>query len=247
MQQDASGAPPSASASMPGRQMRTARKLHSYFVVFTLLFTAIVLLGFLRTFFIPVALGTFAKPPVVHIHGFLFFAWTALLVSQSVLAATKRLKAHRKIGSIAAWMILPMLALGTVVAARDTVNDYIADGDAALSFFYGELADLAMFGVLAGAAMVLRSRPDFHKRWVLLGSLGLIGAAIGRIPELGGLFLYIFLGFIGSMAIHDIVSQRSIHPATAIGAAVLLTLGLSEEAIGNSKAWLQIAHYLLPV
>lgn len=244
MQQDASSAPRSSS----GRATRSARKLHSYFVVFAVLFAAIVLIGFLRTFFIPVALGTFSKPPVVHIHGFLFFAWTAMLVSQAVLAATKRLKAHRKIGSVAGWLILPMLALGTIVAARDTANDYNAgDGEAALSFFYGELADLAMFGILAGASMLLRGRPEFHKRWVLLGSLGLIGAAIGRIPELAGLSLYIFLGFIASMAIHDIVSQRSIHLATAMGAVVLLALGLSEQAIGDSKAWLRVAHYLLGV
>ncbi len=93
--------------------------------------------------------------------------------------------------------------------------------------------------------MLLRNKPDFHKRWVLLGSLGLIGAAIGRIPELSEFFLYIFLGLIASMAVHDLVSRRSIHPATAIGAAVLLTLGLSEEFIGNTQAWLRAAHYML--
>ena len=234
-----------------GRRKRaraTPRKLHAYFVVFALIFACIVLAGFSRTFFIPVVRGTFSKPLVVHIHGALFFAWTALLVSQSVLAATGRLKAHRKIGSIAGWLVIPMLALGTIVAARDTVHDFIAgDGDAALSFFYGELADLAMFGILAGAAMLFRTKPDFHKRWVLLGSLGLIGAAVGRIPELSGLSLYIFLGLIASMVLYDLASRRSVHVATAIGAAVLLTLGLSEERIGNTQVWLHAAHRLLGV
>ena len=225
---------------------RTPAKLHSYFILFSLIFAAIVLTGFSRTFFIPVIRGTFSRPPVVHIHGALFFAWTALLVSQSVLAATKRLKAHRKIGQIAGWLVLPMLVLGTIVAVRDTIHDFRAgDGDAAISFFYGELADLAMFGILAGAAMLLRNKPDFHKRWVLLGSLGLIGAAIGRIPVLSGFSLHIFLGLIASMAVYDLFSRRSIHMATATGAAVLLILGLSEEFIGNSQAWLRAGHYML--
>jgi len=230
------------------KDRRVPRKLHGYFIGFTLAFAAIVLTGFSRTFFIPVAQGTFSKPLVVHVHGAFFFAWTALLVLQAWLAATKRLRLHRRVGSIAGWLVLPMLVLGTIVAARDTVHDYKAgDGDAALSFFYGELADLAMFGLLAGGAMLLRNKPEYHKRWVVLGSLGLIGAAIGRIPEISGFFLYIYLGSIASVAAYDVASRRTIHRATLAGAAVLLLLGLTEERIGNTAAWLTTAHYLLKV
>jgi hypothetical protein len=207
-----------------------------------------VLTGFSRTFFLPLAEGTFSKPLVVHIHGAFFFAWTGLLVLQVWLAATKRLRIHRRIGSIAGWLVVPMLFLGTIVAARDTVHDFKAgDGDAALSFFYGELADLAMFGILAGGAMLLRNRPEFHKRWVVLGSLGLIGAAIGRIPEISGYFLYLYLGLIASVAGYDMASRRTVHQATIIGAAVLLLLGLTEERIGNTGFWLSTAHELLKV
>jgi len=227
---------------------RAPRKLHGYFVVFALVFLAVVVAGFSRSFFIPVARGTFSKPPVVHVHGALFFAWTVLLVSQTALAATKRLRAHRKIGSVAGWLVLPMLVLGTWVAARDTVHDFSSgDGDAALSFFYGELADLAMFGILAGGAMILRNKPEYHKRWVILGSLGLIGAAIGRVPEISGFFLYIFLGLIASVAAYDVASRGRVHRATVIGTAVLLLLGLSEERIGNTTLWLQTAHSVLQV
>jgi hypothetical protein len=232
-----------------GRHPRRAPlKLHGFFVAFAVSFGAIVLTGFSRTFFLPMARGTLAKPLIVHLHGALFFAWTGLLIAQAMLAATKRLRLHRKVGSIAGWLVLPMLVLGTIVAARDTVHDFNAgDGEAALSFFYGELADLAMFGLLAGGAMLLRQKPDYHKRWVILGSLGLIGAAIGRIPEVSGFGLYIFLGSIASVAAYDIASRRGVHQATLIGAAVLLLVGLTEEQIGNTAAWLSTAHRLLGV
>jgi hypothetical protein len=232
--------------STPRRSRRAPRKLHGYFIGFVVIFAAIVLTGFSRTFFLPMARGTLSKPLVVHIHGLFFFAWTGLLVAQAVLAATKRLKIHRKVGSVAGWLVLPMLLLGTIVATRDTVHDYYAgDGNAALSFYYGELADLAMFGLLAGGAMLLRHRPEYHKRWVILGSLGLIGAAIGRIPEISSFFLYIYLCLRASVAAYDLASRRALHPATVIGAAVLLLLGLSEEPIGNSAFWLRTAHHLL--
>jgi uncharacterized membrane protein YhhN len=230
------------------RSRRVPQKLHGYFIGFTIVFGAIVLTGFSRTFFLPMAKGTLAKPLVVHIHGGLFFGWTALLIVQAFLAATKRLRLHRRIGSFAAWIIVPMLLMGTIVAARDTVHDYHSgDGNAALSFFYGELADLAMFGVLAGAAMLLRNKPDFHKRWVIMGSLGLLGAAIGRIPEISTFGVYIFAGLIASVGAHDLLSRRALHPATLIGAAFLLAMNLSEEPIGNTQAWLTASHHMLGV
>lgn len=235
--------------ALPARRStarRAPRKLHGYFIAFTLIFATIVLTGFSRTFFIPVARGTFSKPLIVHIHGALFFAWTALLVSQALLAATRRLRAHRKVGSFAGWLVLPMLVLGTIVAARDTVHDYRAGGDeAVLSFFYGELADLAMFGLLAGGAMLMRNKPEYHKRWVILASLGLMGAAVGRIPEISAFGEYIFLGMIASVAAFDIASRGTVHRATVIGATALLLLELSEERIGNTAVWLNTAHHLL--
>ena len=229
------------------RPRRTIRKLHGYFVGFAIIFAAIVLIGFSRTFFLPMARGTLSKPLVVHLHGALFFGWTALLLIQAVLAATKRLRLHRKVGSVAGWLVLPMLALGATVASRDTINDFKAGDAGALSFYYGELADLAMFGILAGGAMLLRDKPDYHKRWVILGSLGLIGAAIGRIPEISSYFLVIFIGLIASVGAYDIASRRSLHPATLIGAVVLLLLGLTEGPIGNTVLWLNSAHRLLGV
>lgn len=243
MVSDQSAAPPH-----PKRARLVSRKLHGYFIAFALIFAAIVLVGFSWTFFIPMARGSLSKPVIVHIHGALFFAWTALLLIQAVLAATKRLRAHRKVGSFAGWLVLPMLVLGSIVAARDTVHDFKSgEGDAALSFFYGELADLAMFGLLAGGAMLFRKKPEYHKRWVILGSLGLLGAAIGRIPEISSQGQNIFLGLIASVAAYDVASRRMIHPATIIGAATLLLIGLSEERIGNTTLWIKSAHRLLGV
>jgi len=222
--------------------------MHLYFVAFGAFFALIVLAGFSRTFFIPVAQGTFSRPLVVHLHGALFFLWTALLVLQASLAATKRLRLHRRIGSFAGWLIIPMLMLGTIVAVRDTIHDYHAgDGDGALSFFYGELADLAMFGSLAGSAMLLRNKPEYHKRLVLLGSLGLLGAAFGRITEVADYYPYLFVALIASMFMYDLASRRALHPGTAIGAAVLLPMTFTETVIGDSSAWLGTAHKLLGV
>ena len=232
----------------PRSERQVPRKLHAYFVTFTIIFTVLVLAGFGRSFLIPIATGTFSRPPIVHVHAALFFGWMALLLLQPVLAATRRLRTHRRLGSLSAWLIIPMLVTGSVVAARDTINDFTAgEGEERLAFLYGELADLAMFGLLTGAAMLLRYKPEIHKRWVILGSLGLLGAAIGRIPEISSYGFYIFVGLIASVAVYDVASRRSVHWATIVGAAVLLVLNMTQAAIGKSSAWLHAAHYLLQV
>jgi hypothetical protein len=244
----AAGAPSAAGGDAAVRRRRPPRKLHAYFIAFTALFALFVLAGFTRSFFIPVAQGTFSRPPIVHVHGAIFFGWTGLLLAQAVLAGTGRLRLHRKIGSIAAWLVIPMLILGTIVSGNDAINDFRAgEGEGRLSFFYGELADLAMFGLLTGAAMALRNKPEFHKRLVILGSLGLLGAALGRIEELGAAGFYVFVAMILSVAVYDLASRRSVHPATFVGAAVLLALNLSQGRIGDSALWLGTAHCVLQV
>jgi hypothetical protein len=236
------------SSEAAARGRRAPRKLHGYFLAFTALFALIVIVGFSRSFFIPVVQGTFSRPVVVHIHGALFFGWTGLLLFQTFLAATGRLRLHRKAGSVAAWLIIPMLVLGSLVAGRDAINDFNAgEGEERLSFLYGELADLAMFGLLAGPATLLRNKPEFHKRWIIMGSLGLLGAALGRIEELSGWGFSIFATLIASVALYDLASRRSVHLATFVGAAVLLMLNMTQGWIGGSEAWLNAAHHLLRV
>ena len=70
---------------------------------------------------------------------------------------------------------------------------------------------------------------------------------MGRIPEIHGYVLYIFLGLIASVAVYDVASRRTLHLATIIGASVLLALNLSEELIGNTQAWLSVSHRMLGI
>ena len=241
-------APSAASPKTAASRRRPGKKLHWYFILFTAVYVLFVLAGFSRSFFIPVAQGTFSRPPIVHVHAALFFGWTGLLLVQALLASTGRLRLHRKMGSAAAWLVVPMLILGAVVSARDAINDFNSgEGEERLSFLYGEFADLAMFGLLTGAAMLLRNKPEFHKRWVIMGSLGLLGAALGRIDEVSDWGFFIFVGMIASVGLYDLASRRAIHVATIMGAAVLLVLNLSQGPIGDSAVWLSTAHRLLQV
>src|SRR5262245_66337869 len=58
-----------------------------------------VLVGFWPSYFGPLLRGAAARPWVIHLHGIVFMGWMALLMTQVALAASGRIRAHRKLGN----------------------------------------------------------------------------------------------------------------------------------------------------
>ena len=104
------------------------------------------------------------------------------------------------------------------------------------------IASVATFAVLLLAALLLRRRPDTHKRLMLLASISIVGPALARIsrlPGLGGeqgLFIPLALVLLLlAVVLHDLISTKRVHGATLLGGtfAVLMTIG--GLAIGASQ------------
>jgi len=62
---------------------------------------AVAFLGFAPTYFVPLASGSLAVPPAVHIHGVVFFTWSVFFVFQAWLASSGQI-AHPAIRQRAA-------------------------------------------------------------------------------------------------------------------------------------------------
>ena len=75
-----------------------------------------------------------------------------------------------------------MVVSGVAVALWASVRDF--SRDSAVTFFGGQLMDMFMFLSLASASFVARSNPQVRKRLIVLATLAILGAAIGRIPAL---------------------------------------------------------------
>ena len=95
---------------------------------------------------------------------------------------------------------------------------------------WSNTASIVAFAILLAAAIVLRRRPDTHKRLMLLASISLTQPAFGRIfrwpvfeaPPLEVLMLSVAAPFalVGALIVYDVLSRKSLHPATVAGAAV---------------------------
>ncbi len=236
------------------RGVAPARLTRRFYLGFALVAAAFVLAGFTRTFFLPLARRTFSAPWFVYGHAALLLTWIALLVLQASLVVRRNLPLHRRLGRVAVGLIPCMVISAVVVANWATARDYRATpGDRIIAFYFGELMDMVMFGTFALFAYHQRNRPAAHKRLMLLATLALLGAAIGRIPVIGTASNYITLGMLGAIVLVDYAGLRRLHPATLIGGLGLIIGIFTEEPLGATPQWLSLGksiiarvHYGLP-
>lgn len=226
----------------------------AFALIWAALATALVLTGFSRTFFLPLAAGKFHAPWFVYAHGALFLTWITLLCVQATLVLTRRGALHRRLGLVAVGLIPLMVVSAIVVASWATARDFRAGGgDAVISFYYGELIDVLMFAAFATAAVLCRRRPAFHRRLILFATLAILGAAVGRVPLLGAYVSFVTLGFTLALLAHDLLTVGRLHPVTVYGSLVFVIGAFTEDFVGGTQAWLRVGtiliqhvHYGLP-
>src|SRR5258708_35483193 len=94
-----------------------ARASTAYFYFYVALScTAVALLGFAPTYWLPMADRTFKSSPIVHIHGLVFFCWTLFFCFQTWLAASGRIANHRSIGMAGISFATAMTIFGVLVS-----------------------------------------------------------------------------------------------------------------------------------
>jgi hypothetical protein len=140
-----------------------------------------------------------------------------------------------------------MVLSGLGVAVWATLRDVGAGGDGAISLFFGQLVDMALFATLATAALLTRRRPEVHKRLILMATLAVLGAAVGRIPILGGAANWITFLLLATVAGRDLFLFRRLHRATLWGGLLLVGGILVQTPVGETPWWLSAGRRILGV
>jgi len=114
--------------------------------------------------------------------------------------------------------------------------------DVASGTIWGNFAQVAAFFSFLLVAIMLRKRPDVHKRLMLIASISISLAAIARIsrwPIFGGeqspFTLSVFVALLGALVGYDLYSTRRVHPATFIGIAVVVAMAVAGGILGGSE------------
>jgi hypothetical protein len=163
---------------------------------------------------------------LVNLHGLAMFAWITLLITQVSLVRRRNVSLHRRLGGIGAALAVTMAVLGVIVVIHGAERH--AHGDPRLFGLMLVAFDglsLLVFLMLVSVAILLRKRSDYHRRLILLATLGLLGPAFGRLTSIVNGFgddsdtavLVLMTLPLLAFAVVDVRRLRQLHPATGWG------------------------------
>jgi hypothetical protein len=226
----------------------------------------VVLIGFGRTYYAKSLFGMPTLSPLFHIHGALFTAWMIFLIFQSYLVASRRTALHRKTGWIGGILAVLMLITGcmaAVAAARGQapITGAVMRGELKMRVpalglprvqsMIVPLATMVLFGGFTGAGVVFRRKPDVHKRCMMLATIAMLPAAIGRgmaalfgVAQPGVFFGAVAL-FIIAIGIYDRRSLGRVHPVTLWGGLGIMLSFPGRLAFAKTDLWLRFAEWMV--
>jgi hypothetical protein len=212
-----------------------------------------VFAGFSPTFFLrplfPNVLA--AGEPILYIHGVVYSAWLALLALQAGLIAGGHAAWHRRLGLLGFGLAPVLIVMGLYVSAVGArrPTGFTGISDPPLHFFGLMVANTLAFGAFSGAALMLRRRPQAHKRLMLLAAIVLSGAGVARLagyfPAANIDATWTTAGFLVALAAWDFASRRNLHPTTLWGGVALLGYAGPADAIAATPTWQSIAEWAI--
>ena len=201
-------------------------------------------------------------PPIrgwLILHGVLMSAWMLFSVVQPLLVATGRKRIHMMLGRIGAVLAVALIVVGLEVAihaARVNPPDLRLFGLVSKQFLIVPVSGMPGFDILVSLGIWQRRRAEIHRPLMLMSSLAVVSAALGRMPRLndwyGGTWLeYVTSAFFTTILLGGLLVaakwvmtkkfDRWLFRAW-VGLALLL-IGASLSA--RTAAWEQIATWLI--
>jgi hypothetical protein len=198
-----------------------------FFVSMAVAIAATVVFAF-TTSFLRTDLATKLNFTWVQAHVATFGAWILLFFTQTVLVASDRVDIHRRVGIFGACLAGVMIALTVGAALGAFWTSQPRPGFEALVYFTVPHVDMIAFTIFVTAGLLLRNRPDTHKRLMLLATISLLDAVSERLPVIGhgGKYAHFAVQdmFVMAGIVYDLVSRERINPAYIWGGLIILLL-----------------------
>jgi hypothetical protein len=234
------------------------RGLGSIYHVTAWLFFAVAVVGFGPS---TMAIASGRRPAplaVIHVHAALMVAWLLLFVAQTGLVATGRVRTHRTLGLVS-FALAPAMYVMMIAAWIVTYRHAPESGRVhAANMVIVAINVASMFAVFYTWAMLARrTAPETHKRLIVMATLVLLSAAVGRmgwLPWNGGpadrfnyvCFAYV-LALLAPALLHDVVRRGRVHRAYVAGVGLFASWILAASLLWDAPWWQRLAPVLFGV
>lgn len=228
----------------------------TFFTAIAIIGIIAILVGFSKTFIIPLVSGTKTWPLTIYAHAFFVFGWVIIFLTQSLLIQNKKYKIHIFIGRWAAFIAVGA-AISIIPASLFQIERELKEGlgQTAISSIVGSLASASMFLILVTLGILNRKRPQVHKRFMLLATILLIWPAWFRwrhyFPSVERPDIWFAVVLSDSLIlvafIWDWLKNKYIHPALFYGGLFIIAENVMEILLFDSKGWRVLANTLYTI
>ena len=225
---------------------------HTFILVLIALIWASIIGGFAPEIVQHIRSHARPYPYVVHFHGAAFFGWLSLVTVQVLLIGAGRRKLHMKLGIAGAMLAGAMVVLGPLTALI-TDRWRLGTPDSDPAFLSTQLTDIADFTGLVLAGLLLNTNPGAHKRLMLLATIAITDAGLGRITGVAiesrfgvnpwSVFIDDYSSDLLAVAIgvYDWLTYRRLYPVYVKGFAWILAWQSLAIGLYLTPAWKPIA------
>jgi hypothetical protein len=226
-----------------------------FFTAMSALFLLVAIIGFGPNS-VAILGGSKPSPPfIVHLHAAMMSFWLLLLLTQALLKASNNLALHMRLG-LCSLVFAPLLVLVMIAVTWVRYHDMSAAGLGAIAsnVLMLQIRAVLLFTIFLVWALRVRTRDgEAHKRLMLLATLVMLDAAIGRMSWLPGhamplsydaIHAYLLLLF-APLLVFDLLRYRRVHRTYVIGLSLLLVCMVATSLLWSHPWWLRTASTLM--
>ena len=198
----------------------TVRMKKNYFFFAGIVMLLLALIGFSDNLFFDVQQESNSDPKFI-IHGLFFLAWFVIFVIQTGFIRNRNYKAHIALGSTGM-----LIGLGVVVSTF-FVFAAVYEGWSKMPFYVkANRIFTTSFAIFVLLAYLNRKKAAKHKRFLLMGTLYVLGPILDRVPSKFGDYTFtqhiifeviVWNLFFITLFIYDWLTLRKIHPVSWLG------------------------------
>lgn len=215
---------------------------------------AIAPIGFSRRWLFPLATGTFDASAIVRLHGSITFGWVVFVILQSVLVATGRASSHRNMRLAGVSLGTPLVHTATQVAILLLAREQRTGGPSPREFSATLPSIILLSAGLFGSAIANVSRPEVHKRMMMLATFVIVTPALARIVQLiDGSVRRLVRNDVAGLAsdvlvliaiAHDTRKRGRPHPSYVVGGVCILSVQAATLLLRSTLAWHECTNWL---